>query len=203
MTHFVSLASVVIASILFSGIAVTAQEGAVAAPSVKVNEFLEFKLRNGARTRTEIVEVLSNATHVQSRDRFPGARFIRDEHLTTIRIEGPFSGDEGGFVGWALLNFPLHVGKRYSFDVVGVGKVPLTIDMHVAAHEDIRTEGGTMRALRLESCWKDKRLAGRACGVTYWYAPAAKGIVKRESPRGFPGGTYDGDFEVVRAHVLE
>jgi hypothetical protein len=203
MTRVGSLAALGIATILCSGVASTAQDEIVAAPSVKAGEYLEFKLRSGVRTRTEIVEILPDGTHAQSRDRFPGARFIRDGQLTTIRIEGNFSGDASGMVGWALLNFPLHVGKRYSFDVVAAGQIPLTIEMHVAAQEDVRIDSGTLRALRLESCWKDNRSGRRSCGLTYWYAPAAKGLVKRESPRGFPAGLYESDFEVVRVYVVE
>jgi len=184
--------------------ALLAQENPpVPSPTMKVGDFLEFKQRSGARSRTEIVELLPNGLHAQSRDRFPGVRFIRDDNLTTIRIDGDFKGDAGGIVGWAFLNFPMHVGKRYSFNVVGAERIPFSVDMHVAALEDLRTEAGNLRSFRLDSCWKNNTSGQRDCGMTYWYAPTAKAIVKRETPVGWPKFLRDGDFEIVRANVVE
>src|ERR1700687_1805254 len=108
------LTHLILSPLLIAVVAATllAQENPpVPSPTMKVGDFLEFTLSSGARSLTEIGELLPDGLHAQARDRFPGGRFSRDDNLTTIRIDGDFKGDAGGIVGWAFLNFSIHGGK--------------------------------------------------------------------------------------------
>lgn len=90
-----------------------------------------------------------------------------------------------------LLSFPLEVGKKWTFandflqkDVSYKGRSDM--DVAVIGYEKVRVPAGEFDAFKLEA--KGKSGVGGAANPgsttvarTYWYAPAARAIVKHES----------------------
>jgi hypothetical protein len=96
------------------------------------------------------------------------------------------------------LDFPLTVGKRWEYDNRWTfkpkrSKGSARVDVVVAAYESVRVPAGTFDAFRLES---RERLSGMSpinsrydgeTTRTYWYAPAARAIVKTVSRNPYLG----------------
>jgi hypothetical protein len=86
-----------------------------------------------------------------------------------------------------LLNFPLEVGKRWRFSneyTVTSIDVPSRSDYRVgvAGYEKVRVPAGEFDAFKLlaQGRWTAGGLSGETT-LTYWYAPAARAIVKIEA----------------------
>jgi len=86
-----------------------------------------------------------------------------------------------------LLNFPLEVGKRWRFSdeyTVTSIDVPSRSDYRVgvAGYEKVSVPAGDFDAFKLlaKGRWKAGGLSGQTT-LTYWYAPAARAIVKTEA----------------------
>ena len=87
------------------------------------------------------------------------------------------------------LSFPLEVGKRWSFDSDWVFKPKrsagsVTVDVSVVGHEKITVQAGRFDAFKLTATGRlrgtspiNSQYAGETT-ETYWYAPAARAIVK-------------------------
>lgn len=97
------------------------------------------------------------------------------------------------------LDFPLSVGKRWSFDSDWHFKPKgssgrIAAEVVVAAYEKVRVVAGEFDAFRLEA---SERMAGNSpigsvydgtmVKRTYWYAPAARAIVRWESHNPYLG----------------
>ncbi len=83
-----------------------------------------------------------------------------------------------------LLNFPLAIGKRWRFSneyTVASIDVPSRSDYRVgvAGYEKVHVVAGDFDAFKLlaKGRWKAGGLSGETT-ITYWYAPAARAIVK-------------------------
>ncbi len=170
--------------------AVFAQEQQVfERPTYVVGDTWEYVNRNGETRTFKIIEV-SEAGFVSIQSDKDGEKrvaFDRDGN----RIDP----------GWRYLPFPLHVGKKWKFEVVPTERNPsgstLVIDARVTKLTTVKTKGGTFDALVIESCWNRKDNPSiQGCGPTFWYAPKVKHMVKRESTgAGAPG--YYTDYELV------
>ena len=90
---------------------------------------------------------------------------------------------------WRLLSFPLEVGKKWAYsddflqkdvDYTGHSEVNVT----VVGHEKVRVPAGEFDAYKLEAKGKDGVRGGppaRDVTRTYWYAPAARAVVKYQT----------------------
>lgn len=105
-----------------------------------------------------------------------------------------------------LLSFPLAIGKHWSFtDHFGLlgfqTSARDTVSVEVIAHEEVRVPAGEFEAFRLEA--KGTRVTPSYTGEirwTYWYAPAARAIVKAEFRQ---ISTHAGAREVTLATTTE
>jgi hypothetical protein len=90
------------------------------------------------------------------------------------------------------LSFPLEVGKRWSHSNAWMFKDKgsrgsAVVDVLVVAHEKVRVPAGEFDAFKLEAKGSFRRVSGINSQVvgesaaTYWYAPAARAIVKSVS----------------------
>ena len=92
---------------------------------------------------------------------------------------------------WRLLSFPLEVGKKWTFsnefvqkDVDYKGRLDMSVT--VVGREKVRVAAGEFDAFKLEAKGKSGVDGGSGAGSidvarTYWYAPAARTIVKQET----------------------
>ncbi|HMM87164.1 MAG: hypothetical protein ACLGIT_15880 [Gammaproteobacteria bacterium] len=92
-----------------------------------------------------------------------------------------------------LLQFPLSVGKRWTFETDTLFKdnqstARTGARVEVVAHETVRVVAGEFAAFRLEASGSFTGRSKGGPGVlsgefrsTYWYAPAARAIVKSET----------------------
>lgn len=92
-----------------------------------------------------------------------------------------------------LLNFPLEVGKQWSYvnDYVmkdlGRETGRSNVDVAVVGYEKVRIPAGEFDAFKLEARGSYSGSAGAGKETrTYWYAPAARAIVKEEFQRPYP-----------------
>ena len=172
------------------------------APTYTVGDTWEFVRRDYASFTVTVVEVKENGLVMTSTSR-PGILFYADRHGTITKIEGePGKVAPIAFLanGWKWLSFPLHVGKKWSFDAQG-SNAHFTIDITVKKLTTVRTKGGTFEALQIDACWRNNDNRWSDCGYRYWYSPAAKYIVKRETPGGWTAALSDSDHELV-SHIL-
>ena len=93
----------------------------------------------------------------------------------------------------SFLNFPLEVGKKwslkYSFaNKFNPGKGRVEGDVEVTAYEKVTVKAGTFDAFRVEAknFWNNdaNRTSGRSKSV-FWYAPAARTVVRTEYEDGY------------------
>jgi hypothetical protein len=95
-------------------------------------------------------------------------------------------------IGQKELDFPLQVGKSWSFTFLNTRMQMGTQQFKVAACEQVSTPAGKFAALRIES---EVREPGWN-GVNHlWYGPAARAIVRRTFLQGY---TNVPDYELVR-----
>jgi len=102
--------------------------------------------------------------------------FKKDKFLTLI------TGKSKGFPG-IILHFPLKVDNHWTCDFVGVrheAPWPMTAKYSVEAYEQITVPAGTFWAYRVEAAivFNVKNTSNTYTTKTYWYAPAAKNIIK-------------------------
>ena len=90
---------------------------------------------------------------------------------------------------WRLLSFPLEVGKKWAYsddflqkDVDYAGHS--VVNVAVVGREKVRVPAGEFDAYKLEAKGKDGVRGGppaRDVTRTYWYAPAARAVVKSQT----------------------
>jgi hypothetical protein len=90
-----------------------------------------------------------------------------------------------GGSGWQFLNFPLEVGKNWSFSNVGYiwGRAHhFTVSCRVWSYEDVQTKAGPFGAFRMTIEWAGQTPEYRFANVhSFWFAPAVKFMVKERS----------------------
>ena len=99
-------------------------------------------------------------------------------------------------IGQREFDFPLLVGKRWSFNYISLRFSEMASqNFKVVACEEVSTAAGKFSALRIE---REIRFQ-RGSGTQYlWYAPAVKNIVRWQFPGGRGGGGTSLDSELVR-----
>ena len=107
------------------------------------------------------------------------------------------------------LSFPLEIGKRWSYANEWVFKVTgsrgsAMIDVAVAGYEKVSVPAGEFDAFKLTSkesihgiSTKNSVIEGEVT-TTYWYAPAARAVVKSVSRNPYIGTT---NVELVKFHL--
>ena len=111
-----------------------------------------------------------------------GAPGVMTPDLTLL--DGPRLAYDNGY---QFLRFPLEIGKKWEFKTTwhnkGNGNKGRTeMEVAVKSQEKVRVAAGEFEALRIEGVGYMNFSTGgsRRVQVTYWYAPAAKAIVRFE-----------------------
>jgi hypothetical protein len=155
-------------------------------PQVKVGDRWNVEVRDrssGALLRSSERRVSAvDATHIELVDNGVPAVWTRD---LTIKEDWRLSYDNG----YRWLAFPLEVGKKWDFktewkrkDVQATGRTSMSVE--VMGLEKVKVKAGEFDAIRVEAKgYLNADMAPRYTGrmsATYWYAPAARAIVKLE-----------------------
>ena len=160
------------------------------APEVKVGDHWKLEQRD-ARTGIKESEFVRRITAV-SPDLIEGtendATLKMRPDLNPIESSINIAGGDPKF-----LNFPLEVGKKWSFkytfaNKTNSGKGRVQLDAEVVAYEKITVPAGTFDAFRIENRGFWNNDASRNNGRTkmvYWYAPVAKSVVRTEYEDGY------------------
>jgi hypothetical protein len=171
-------------------------------PAVKVGDRWTFEARvqpSGARQPSH-TWMISSVTPARIEGTDNGRRLVLTPELNVLQSADKQHGNE------RLLSFPLEVGKQWSFtDKFGLLGFQMsardTVSVEVVAHEKVRVPAGEFEAFRLEA--KGTRATPSYTGEigwTYWYAPAARAIVKSEFRQ---ISTHGGTREVTMATTTE
>jgi hypothetical protein len=152
-------------------------------PGVKVGDRWVFETRIGAAgVKSSNREwVVKSVTPARIEGTENGQPLVMTPELNNI--ESPRRKDSD----LRLLSFPLAVGKKWSFAddfvVAAVGvQARAKCSATVVGYEKVRVPAGEFEAFRLDA--KCSRVAEGATGETtykYWYAPAARAVVKTET----------------------
>lgn len=165
----------------------------VGAPTFTVGDNWEFKAPFG-KYNMAVVDVAGNENTITIGYE-PKAKFIRDKNLAIQTVEGELTKDARIFIGWKFLDFPMHPGKKFSYRVEGT-VATFSIDVEAVRWENIKVPAGKFRTLRIETCWRNESSGWYDCGMTYWYSPEAKNIIKRQTPIGWAQILRYTDFEL-------
>ena len=109
-----------------------------------------------------------------------------------------------GFVplgpSWKIFDWPLTVGKSWSFSAQGAFKGGLStykVDTTIAAYEEVKTKAGTFKAYKMQRSWSVERVQGSQWTDSFWYAPDVRSAVKLTS-----SNRNTADWELV-SYVLK
>jgi hypothetical protein len=152
-------------------------------PGVKVGDRWLFETRLGAAgvKSSDREWVVKSVTPTRIEGTENGQPLVMTPELNNI--ESPLRKDSD----LRLLSFPLAVGKKWSFTdnyVWVMGGIPASAKCSAAVvgYEKVRVPAGEFDAFKLGA--KCSRVAEGATGETtykYWYAPAARAVVKTET----------------------
>jgi hypothetical protein len=99
-------------------------------------------------------------------------------------------------IGQREFDFPLLVGKRWSFNYISLRFNEMASqNFKVFACEEVSTTAGRFSALRIEREIRFQRGSGTQC---LWYAPAVKNIVRWQFPGGRGAGGTSLDSELFK-----
>ena len=133
------------------------------------------------RTVTAVTATLVEGT--ENDGKFAMTSELNPVESTTVVI----SGDP------KFLSFPLEVGKKWSFkynfaNKTNEGKGRVQLDAEVLAYEKVTVPAGSFDAFRIQAkgFWNNdaSRQNGRSKFI-YWYAPAARSVVRTEYEDGY------------------
>lgn len=158
-------------------------------PTIKVGDSWKW-VRSDRRTGIKEAETVRTVTAVTA-ERIEGTEnegyFVLTRELH--QLESPEWARKGDprFVDW-----PLAVGKKWSFKYVQEGKAPRysvrwTYDAEVVGQEKVKVPAGEFDAFKIvyKGSWNnDTSRANGASSVTGWYSPAARASVKTEIQAG-------------------
>lgn len=171
------------------GLAIAAGEKAEA-PAVKVGDRwkTEQKDRRTGNKEAEVVRTVTAVTPGLIEGTENSGTFKMTSELNPIEsVIFVTTGDP------RFLSFPLEVGKKWSLkyqfaNKTNQGKGRVEGDVEVAAYEKVSVAAGTFDAYRIEAktFWNNdsNRANGRSKSV-YWYAPAARTVVRTEYEDGY------------------
>jgi hypothetical protein len=136
-------------------------------------------------------------THVED-ERVRGTE--NGEPLTLTRELNELDSPRQAQTNPRALSFPLHVGKRWQYRTEWLFKPKasrgtLSVDVAVVAYETVETPAGKFSAFKLHATGElggsspsSTFYAGQTT-TTYWYAPAARAIVKLVNHNPYQGTT--------------
>lgn len=180
-----------------SGAVLAAEPQTFEAPTHAVGDEWVRKAPSGTYT-VAIVKVADNGG-VATISKWPGVRFHYDRHHTITKVEGePTKVAPIAFLanGWQLLQFPLYVGKKWTYSVQG-STAHFTIDVKVKKLTKVKTKAGKFEALLIDTCWTNNNSGWSDCGQRYWYAPAVKNFVRRDTPSNWASSLVDNDYKLI------
>ena len=161
------------------------------APTFKIGDRWKQEQRD-TRTKLKIFENVNTITSISSTlvegTTSDGGTFRWTPELNPIDTPSMAFGGDPKF-----LSFPLEVGKKwatkYTFaNKKNENKGRMQLDVEVLAYEKIAVPAGSFDAFKLEyrGYWNnDANRANGSARSTYWYAPAARAVVKTEYADGF------------------
>jgi hypothetical protein len=167
-------------------------------PSVKAGDQWRFETRLGpvGVKSSDIVRVITSVTPSRIEGTENGIALVLTPELNNVESPRSKNSDQ------RLLNFPLAVGKQWNFTddyELTVEQVPGrgNFSAKVVGYGKVRVPAGEFDAFKLEA--KGKWVTGGATGEaswTYWYAAAARSIVKIEE-RWYKNVSSHGTRELV------
>jgi len=170
----------------------------VPAPKYQVGDKWLWRNARGVESTREVVGFEGELAQMKEPELL---LFVDPDHVLrkVVRPNGEAVTTQGRgrpyeMIGQKELNFPLEVGKGWSFKFVNTRMEVGTQDFKVAACEEVSTPAGKFAALRIESEVREPRWKGVN---HFWYAPAAKAIVRRTFLEGYDF-TRVADYELVR-----
>ncbi|SPJ16800.1 Carboxylesterase type B (modular protein) [Burkholderiales bacterium] len=150
-------------------------------PKVKVGERWKFACETGAQ-KSELVWVVTSVDQTGIKGTENGQPLVLSPEMN--QVESPRRKDSN----WRRLSFPLEVGKRWNatnewtaYDTAsGTSSGTATQSFVVVGYEKVRVHAGEFDAFRLQekAFWQDNFGNPGTTDMTYWYAPAAKTVVK-------------------------
>lgn len=162
-------------------------------PDVKVGDQWQFVVYYGVPSaqpnRAWVIGSITPAG-IEGTENGEPLRLTRDLNV----LESPRHEDSGAKV----LSFPLEVGKRWRYESNWVFKVKgskgsSVVDMAVVGHEKVRVPAGEFDAFKLVAKGTIRGVSGTNSQIaaethaTYWYAPAARAIVRSVSHNPYLG----------------
>ena len=170
----------------------------VRAPKYQVGDKWLWRNAKGVESTSEVVGFEGELAQMKSGELL---LFVDPDRVLrkVVRANGEVVTKQGSgrpyeTIGQKELDFPLQVGKGWSFTFVNTRMQMGTQHFKVAACEEVPTAAGKFAALRIESevsepGWK---------GVNHlWYAPAARATVRRTFLQGYDVMRTP-DYELVR-----
>ena len=177
--HLFSAAVLAIATLSGPALAQKAER-----PDVKVGDQWRFEVHlgtgPGAMKVQDVSRVVTSVTAAGIERTDNGVKVLLTPELNEIESTSYKHSDS------RLLNFPLEVGKQWhcTDNILSkfIGKeVRTDWSVAVVGYEKVRVPAGEFDAFKLEA--KGSWISGSKTGEesrTYWYAPAARGVVKSE-----------------------
>ncbi|MCC6785712.1 MAG: hypothetical protein IT457_22890 [Planctomycetes bacterium] len=160
-------------------------EGATTFPRPEWTVGDRFVYRHGGEQRVAVRVAAIDEKEIALLDESAGVRNVVDRDFGYLRLESP----EGeALTRWdpvdARCHWPLWVGKRWACQYVlredGGAQVPVLVEYHCDAQENVEVPAGRYQALRI---WRRSRplLEGEWLDRTdvAWYAPELGQVVKR------------------------
>jgi hypothetical protein len=158
-------------------------------PTIKVGDSWRW-IRSDRRTGQQEADTLRtvksvSATTIEGEEN--GGGYVQSTTLAVLETpEFKRSGDA------RFLDFPLEVGKKWSFAYTQAGKTrPYEMrwqyETEIVAYEKVKVPAGEFDAFKIVSKGFGNSLRGNYSGSatsTSWYAPAARGVVKIEYDEG-------------------
>lgn len=183
------------AVLVFAVFAVPALAQKADRPNVKVGDQWRFEVRLGpSAVKTQDIDwVITSVTSAGIEGTENGKPLVLTSDLNVV--ESPRSKNSNS----RLLTFPLEVAKHWQFtDDILVKNADIqqraVFAVTVVSYEKVRVLAGEFDAFKLEA--KSSWVSGGATGETtrtYWYAPAARAVVRMES-RDTAGGLMASDL---------
>jgi hypothetical protein len=178
-----SVARTLIAFVVLAALTAPALAQKAERPALKAGDRWRFETKiNGAAVKwLDRVWVVTSVTPLEIDGTENGKPLQLTPNLNNIQSPSRTDTDR------RLLVFPLEIGKRWRFSneyTVASIDVPSRSDYRVgvAGYEKVHVAAGDFDAFKLlaKGRWKAGGLSGQTT-LTYWYAPAARAIVKIEA----------------------
>jgi hypothetical protein len=205
MRHLIILAALGLVTGCASTVSRPLPEASLAtvdAPTFMVGD--EWRRNDGAFIYTEKVVGFEDTFVITQRTPNPlceSCRYYRDVNGTIVKVADATGGYRPGDMGWKFLDFPLRVGKEWSFRLSGVsgsGAVAEYLNQFkVETYEEVTVKAGVFKAFRIQHYQKSLSANNTFSGyATYWFAPEAKTIIKRVAKTTGSGRSWGRDWEL-------